>query len=185
MGAAGSFQPGFEQIGDTTAGRDSGRDFYAILGLGRDASDADIKKGYRKAAMQWHPDKWSSKDEAERKAAEEKFKDCAEAYEVLSDKEKKAVYDRYGEAGLKSGGGPSMSSGIVPMAGFPGGVFMSTSSGPGVSFTFTSSGPGMSNIRAEEIFAAFFSGGMFDDDDHFGPFGRHPSQSRPQQQQQQ
>eukprot|EP00966_Prymnesium_polylepis_P204625 4740589-Prymnesium_polylepis.1 len=143
MGAgASSFQPGFD--GDGPTGRDSGRDFYAILGVGRDASDADIKKGYRKAAMQYHPDKWSSKAEVERKEAEEKFKESAEAYEVLSDKSKKEVYDRYGEGGLRSGGGPSMSSSIVPMSGGPGvSVFMNA--GPGVSVSFTTSGAGMSS----------------------------------------
>ena len=73
-----------------------GKDYYALLGIGRDASDDDIKKGYRKAAVKWHPDKWSSKTSAEKAAAEEKFKDIAAAYEVLSDKQKRAIYDKYG-----------------------------------------------------------------------------------------
>lgn len=153
-------------------GRDLGRDFYAVLSLGREASEDEIKKGYRKAAVKWHPDKWSSKPEAEQKEAEEKFKAAAEAYEVLSDKSKKEVYDRYGEEGLKAGrgGGSSTSSGIVPMGGFPGGVFMSSGGGPGggVSFSFSCGGAGMNSGRAEQIFASFFSGGDpfgFDDDD--------------------
>jgi molecular chaperone DnaJ len=70
------------------------------LGVARDASDEDIKKSYRKLAMQWHPDKnGGSKD------AEEKFKSITEAYDVLRDPQKRAAYDRYGEAGLRGGGG--------------------------------------------------------------------------------
>mmetsp|Transcript_51257 Transcript_51257/g.133104 ORF Transcript_51257/g.133104 Transcript_51257/m.133104 type:complete len:373 (-) Transcript_51257:209-1327(-) len=151
--------------------RNSGRDFYATLGLGRNASEEDIKKGYRKAAIKWHPDKWSSKTEEEKKDAEEKFKAAAEAYEILSDKNKKEIYDKFGEDGLKasSGAGPSARSNIVPV-GAPGGVFMG-SCGPGMSFSFTCGASGMSGSRAEQIFASFFSGGDpfagFDDEDGF------------------
>jgi molecular chaperone DnaJ len=75
-------------------------DFYATLGVPRDASDDDIKKAYRKLAMQWHPDRnGGSKD------AEEKFKAITEAYDVLRDPQKRAAFDRYGEAGLRGGGG--------------------------------------------------------------------------------
>ena len=75
-------------------------DFYSTLGVARNASDDDIKKAYRRMAMQYHPDKNNgSKD------AEERFKEVTEAYEVLKDPDKRAVYDRYGEAGLKGGGG--------------------------------------------------------------------------------
>jgi molecular chaperone DnaJ len=75
-------------------------DFYQTLGVPRTASDADIKKAYRKLAMQWHPDRNNgSKD------AEEQFKAITEAYDVLRDPEKRAMYDRYGEAGLRGGGG--------------------------------------------------------------------------------
>jgi molecular chaperone DnaJ len=75
-------------------------DFYGVLGVARDASDDDIKKAYRKLAMQYHPDRNNgSKD------AEEQFKTISEAYDVLRDPEKRAVYDRYGEAGLRGGGG--------------------------------------------------------------------------------
>lgn len=59
-----------------------GKDYYAILQIPRDATTEDVKKGYRKQAMKWHPDKHSGKDESERAAAEAKFKDAAEAYEV-------------------------------------------------------------------------------------------------------
>lgn len=76
------------------------RDFYEILGLAKDASKDDIKKSYRKLAMQYHPDK--NPGDA---SAEERFKEAAEAYEVLSDDQKRAQYDRFGHAGLGGGGG--------------------------------------------------------------------------------
>ncbi len=71
-------------------------DFYAVLGVARDASEDDIKKSYRRLAMQWHPDKNGGAKEAE-----EKFKEITEAYDVLRDPQKRAAYDRYGEAGLR------------------------------------------------------------------------------------
>ncbi|MET0300782.1 MAG: molecular chaperone DnaJ [Flavitalea sp.] len=71
------------------------RDFYEILGVAKTASADEIKKSYRKVAMQYHPDRNPGD-----KAAEEKFKEAAEAYEVLSDADKKAQYDRYGHAGV-------------------------------------------------------------------------------------
>ncbi|MCB9047439.1 MAG: molecular chaperone DnaJ [Chitinophagales bacterium] len=78
------------------------RDYYEVLGVGRSASADEIKKSYRKIAMQYHPDR--NPGDA---AAEEKFKEAAEAYDVLSDSEKKARYDRFGHAGMggASGGG--------------------------------------------------------------------------------
>jgi molecular chaperone DnaJ len=73
-------------------------DFYTTLGVARGASDADIKLAYRKLAMTYHPDRNNgSKD------AEERFKSITEAYDVLRDPEKRALYDRYGEAGLRGG----------------------------------------------------------------------------------
>ena len=73
-----------------------GKDYYKILGLqSRGASEEDIKKAYRKMALKYHPDKNKSA------GAEEKFKEIAEAYEVLSDPKKRQVYDQYGEEGLK------------------------------------------------------------------------------------
>jgi molecular chaperone DnaJ len=75
-------------------------DFYFVLGVERTAADDDIKKAYRKLAMQYHPDRNNgSKD------AEEKFKAITEAYDVLRDPQKRAAYDRYGEAGLRGGAG--------------------------------------------------------------------------------
>jgi len=71
------------------------RDFYEVLGVGRTASDADIKGAYRKLALKYHPDRNQGDKEAE-----EKFKEAAEAYAVLIDADKRAAYDRYGHAGV-------------------------------------------------------------------------------------
>jgi molecular chaperone DnaJ len=72
-------------------------EFYRLLGVERDASEADIKKAYRKLAMEWHPDKNRTAD------AEGRFKEITEAYEVLRDPQKRAAYDRYGKAGVGAG----------------------------------------------------------------------------------
>jgi len=69
------------------------KDYYKILGVQRDCTEEDVKKAYRKAALKWHPDRHSSKGEAERAQAERMFKDVAEAYEVLTDPQKKRRYD--------------------------------------------------------------------------------------------
>ncbi|KAI8490043.1 dnaJ homolog subfamily B member 4-like isoform X2 [Branchiostoma floridae x Branchiostoma belcheri] len=76
-----------------------GKDYYKVLGISRDANEDQIKKAYRKMALKYHPDKNKSA------GAEEKFKEIAEAYEVLSDPKKREIYDQYGEEGLKGGGG--------------------------------------------------------------------------------
>jgi molecular chaperone DnaJ len=75
------------------------RDYYEVLGVAKDASDKDIKKAYRKLALQFHPDRNPGDKEAE-----SSFKEAAEAYEVLSDAEKRSTYDRFGHAGLKGSG---------------------------------------------------------------------------------
>ncbi|MBO6012591.1 MAG: molecular chaperone DnaJ [Bacteroidales bacterium] len=72
------------------------RDYYEVLGISKEASIDEIKKAYRKMAIQYHPDRQSGKSDAEKKEAEEKFKEVAEAYEVLSDAQKRARYDQYG-----------------------------------------------------------------------------------------
>ena len=75
------------------------RDYYEILGVAKTATDDELKKNYRKIAMQCHPDKNPGD-----KQAEERFKEAAEAYEVLSDKQKREIYDHYGHAGLSNTG---------------------------------------------------------------------------------
>lgn len=140
-----------------------GLDYYEILGVSRSASADELKKAYRKKAMQWHPDR----NPDQKELAEAKFKEIAEAYEVLSDAEKKKIYDTYGEEGLKGG-----------MGGGSGGM-----GGGGHNFTFHAS-------NADDIFRQFFgtsnpfdsmftggmrSGGMGGmggmDDDDFGGMG--------------
>ena len=69
------------------------KDYYQILGVGRNASADDIKKAYRELALKWHPDRWVSKPDDERRRAEETFKEITEAYETLSDPNKKSRYD--------------------------------------------------------------------------------------------
>ena len=76
------------------------RDYYEILGISKNASQEEIKKAYRKVAMQFHPDRNPGD-----KAAEEKFKEAAEAYEVLNDSDKKAQYDRFGHNAFNQGRG--------------------------------------------------------------------------------
>lgn len=83
------------------------RDYYEVLGVAKGASEAEIKSAYRKLAIKYHPDKHVDDSAADKKAAEEKFKEAAEAYEVLSDKDKRARYDQFGFAGVggAAGGG--------------------------------------------------------------------------------
>src|SRR5262245_6734313 len=76
------------------------RDFYEVLGVGRNATEAEIKKAYRQMALKYHPDKNPGNKEAE-----EKFKEAAAAYEVLSDKDKRQRYDQFGHQGVGSGAG--------------------------------------------------------------------------------
>ncbi|CAM8998226.1 unnamed protein product [Rhodiola kirilowii] len=115
-----------------------GVDYYKILQVEKNATDDDLKKAYRKLAMKWHPDK----NPNNKKAAEAKFKEISEAYDVLSDPQKRAVYDQYGEEGLKGQVPP-------PDAGGPGGAtYFQTGDGPTM-FRF--------NPRnANDIFAEFF-----------------------------
>lgn len=89
-------------------------DYYEILSVGRNASGSEIKKAYRKLAMKYHPDR--NPDDGE---AEAKFKDCTEAYEVLSDERKRQIYDTYGHDGLKNSGyrGPGSAEDIFSSFG--------------------------------------------------------------------
>lgn len=81
------------------------RDFYEVLGVQKNATPEEIKKAYKKLAVKWHPDRWGDKSEEEQKKAEENFKEVAEAYEVLSDENKRARYDQFGHEGLNGGFG--------------------------------------------------------------------------------
>jgi molecular chaperone DnaJ len=110
----------------------SKRDYYEILGVNKTASADEIKKAYRKVAMQFHPDRNPGD-----KGAEEKFKEAAEAYEVLSDADKKAQYDRYGHAGVSSNG-----------RGFSGG-------GMNMEDIFSQFG----DVFGDDLFGSFFGGG--------------------------
>ena len=92
----------------------SKRDYYEVLGVSKNASEADLKKAYRRLAMKFHPDRNTGEDST---VAEQKFKEAKEAYEVLSDAQKRAAYDQFGHAGVDQsmGGGPG--------GGFGGGNF--------------------------------------------------------------
>lgn len=81
------------------------RDYYEVLGVSKTATDKEIKSAYRKLALQYHPDRQTDKSEAEKKEAEEKFKEATEAYSILSDKEKRQKYDQFGFNGPEMGGG--------------------------------------------------------------------------------
>ena len=111
-----------------------GIDYYKVLGVAKDATASQIKKAYHQMALKFHPDK--NPDNAE---AEKKFKQASEAYDVLSDEEKKKIYDTYGEEGLKGGVPPEGGAG-----GMPGGF-----SKGGGGYTFTGS-------DANNIFKQFF-----------------------------
>ena len=139
-----------------------GKDYYKILGIAKGASDDDIKKAYRKLALKYHPDK---NKEA---SAEEKFKEVAEAYEILSDAKKKEIYDKYGEEGLKMGGNGG------------GGGQAGPSPSHGQSFSYTWSGDPNETFRMffgnSNPFGGFFGGGgggagNEDDDDMIGGGG--------------
>lgn len=81
------------------------RDYYEVLGVSKDASEKEIKKAFRKLSLKYHPDKQSGKTDEEKKDAEERFKEASEAYDVLSDKEKRKKYDMFGFQGGMNGHG--------------------------------------------------------------------------------
>ncbi|MBD5303430.1 MAG: molecular chaperone DnaJ [Muribaculaceae bacterium] len=129
------------------------RDYYEVLGVAKNATADEIKKAYRKKAIQYHPDRQVDKSEAEKKEAEEKFKEAAEAYDVLSDADKRSRYDQFGHSM-----GPQ---------GFGGG---------GGSYGFGGGGMSMEDIFAHfgDIFGGHFGGG-------YESYGGGRSSSRPRQ----
>ncbi|MCK5780614.1 MAG: molecular chaperone DnaJ [Psychrilyobacter sp.] len=112
----------------------SKQDFYETLGVSKGANESEIKKAYRKKAMKYHPDKFGSASGKEKEDAEHKFKEVNDAYQVLSDNDKKSKYDRFGHDAFSQGGG-----GQGGFGGFGG---------------FSGSGGGF-----EDIFGSFFGGG--------------------------
>ncbi|GLT27545.1 hypothetical protein SLA2020_025320 [Shorea laevis] len=113
-----------------------GVDYYNVLKVNRNAKEDDLKKSYRRLAMKWHPDK----NPNSKKEAEAKFKQISEAYEVLSDPQKRAIYDQYGEEGLKD----------IPPPGSTGCIFKNSCNGNG-----------FNPRNAEDIFAEFFRSSPF------------------------
>lgn len=136
------------------------KDFYQTLGITKSASADEIKKAYRKLALQYHPDRNKGKD------AEGKFKEVTKAYEVLSDPQKKQTYDQFGHAAFEQGAGQG------PFGGFgqqQGGPFGGAQGGP-FSYTYSTGGDGSTGFDFGgfndpfEIFEQFFGGAS--------PFGR-------------
>jgi len=122
------------------------RDYYDILGISKSASDEEIKKSYRKLALEWHPDRNKAAN------ANEKFKEINEAYAVLSSKEKRATYDQFGSAAFSPGAGQAGGQGPFG-GGFRQGPF---------TYTYSTSGGmpfGDEFIDPFEIFEQFFGGG--------------------------
>lgn len=145
------------------------RDYYATLGVPRNASQADIKKAFRKLARQHHPD--VNKGDA---AAERRFKELSEANEVLSDPEKRKLYDQLGsnwQAYQHSGGAPGGAGG--PFAGFSG--FGGGAPG-GVRFEYRGNPEDLAGFS--DFFRTFFAGGMSGFEDELGGSGRARSQTR-------
>jgi DnaJ-class molecular chaperone len=139
-------------------------DYYDILGVEKTASDAELKRAYRKQALEWHPDRNKSKE------AESKFKQINEAYEVLSDSQKRAAYDQYGHDAFKQGGFGNVASQQQGPFGGSQGPFSYTYSTGGNMGDFGVDFGGFSDPF--EIFEQFFGGGG-------SPFGGRPRRRKP------
>ncbi|KAJ7158552.1 hypothetical protein C8R46DRAFT_957180 [Mycena filopes] len=142
-----------------------GADYYKLLGIDKSATEAEIKSAYKKMALKWHPDRNGGSEESSKK-----FKEISEAFEVLSDSNKRAVYDQFGEEGLKGGGG------APPPGGAPGGFSGFSGKFPGGTsgFSFsTSGGPGggFSASDPNKIFEHIFGPSGFGGSSFSASFG--------------
>src|SRR6056297_1068259 len=122
------------------------RDYYEILDVKRDASESDIKSAYRKLARKYHPDVNKAENAAE------KFQEATEAYEVLSDKEKRKVYDQFGHAGLQGQAGAGAGYGAGPRGGRRH-TYSTGQGGGGFNFSdiFGGGGGGFGGMSLDEI----------------------------------
>ena len=134
-------------------------DYYDLLGISKGVSADEIKKAYRKQALEWHPDKHKDNKEA----AEKRFKEINQAYQVLSDSQKRQAYDQFGHAAFSPGGAAGGAPG--GFGGFPGGQTQTGRWGP-FTYTYTSTAGGQGSPFAGfdfgdpfEIFEQFFGGG--------------------------
>lgn len=132
-------------------------DYYDVLGIGKSASSEDIKKAYRKQALEWHPDRHQGSD---KEAAEKRFKEINEAYQILSDREKKSAYDQFGHDAFTPGGAARGNPFAGGFGGQPGGQY-----GP-FTYTYSTSGGDGGNPFGNfdfgdpfDIFESFFGGG--------------------------
>ncbi|HEX3804505.1 MAG TPA: molecular chaperone DnaJ [Solirubrobacteraceae bacterium] len=124
------------------------RDYYEVLGVARDAGEPEIKKAFRRLARELHPD--VNKDDP---SAEERFKEAAEAYEVLSDSDRRATYDRYGHEGLRSGGYSPNFEGFGSMSDLFEALFGGGGFGGAFGSAFTGGGP-LGPVQGGDIQAA-------------------------------
>mmetsp|Transcript_53348 Transcript_53348/g.155462 ORF Transcript_53348/g.155462 Transcript_53348/m.155462 type:complete len:257 (-) Transcript_53348:92-862(-) len=152
-------------MGDQAAAAGHPEDFYELLGVARDADADTIRRAYRRQALKWHPDK---QDADNRTYAEERFKLVSEAYQALSDPQKRAEYDQYGKEGVSGPGagaaGSAANFGDVG-PGFGGFGGFSSFGGPGVRVVITRSGPNGTYTETRTS-----TGG----DGGFGGLGGHP-----------
>lgn len=135
-------------------------DYYDILGVGKNASSDEIKKAYRKQALEWHPDRHQG---ADKEAAEKRFKEINEAYQILSDSQKRSAYDQFGHEAFAPGGG------FRGAGGFAGNPFAQSGRWGPFTYTYTTQGASPSG---ESPFSGFDFGDPFDIFEQF--FGGSP-----------